>query len=528
MVANGRMEKKPSTDKIPTTATLDEAMLEAGLGLYNIAHMLMSGVILMGVIMQTVNLAYVIPAAQCDLNLSIETKGWLAATPFTSMILTSHMWGYLADTRGRRPVMMVSMLVSVLFSILASFAPNLPVFAVLTFFSAVFMSGPSAVVYTYLGEFNNLEHRDKMVAFGASFVGIGTVLLPGVAWLILPQEFAWPISWLGIVYRPWRLLVAAAALPYTLGAVLLFLAPESPKFLYAQGKYDECLATVKHIYGVNKWIDPETFPIKTLVVDPSAVTASSGKGITAVLSSMWDQTAPLFKGKLLKWTCLTCFVQYGIFSAANGFYVWFPSILNSLANHNGAKDARICEILDASQKAAANATDVVCDDTMNTETFERSIYIGLVFCSMYIVVGFIVDFVGKKLILLTILGVSGLCGIITHLASNQQTAVVLFAVFQMSGACIGIMNAMAVELFPTRYRAMAICLSMMMGRVGSVVGSNLIGVFMRVNCGISFYLFGGLLLACCAVCLTLPGKKTRVRHTKKSVAPAQNETHEPV
>ncbi|CAH2216204.1 jg3637, partial [Pararge aegeria aegeria] len=40
------------------------------------------------------------------------------------------------------------------------------------------MSGPSAVVYTYLGEFTNLRHRDKMVAFGSSFVGIGTVVLP--------------------------------------------------------------------------------------------------------------------------------------------------------------------------------------------------------------------------------------------------------------------------------------------------------------------------------------------------------------
>lgn len=40
------------------------------------------------------------------------------------------------------------------------------------------MSGSSAVVYTYLGEFNNLRHRDKMVAFGSSFVGIGTVILP--------------------------------------------------------------------------------------------------------------------------------------------------------------------------------------------------------------------------------------------------------------------------------------------------------------------------------------------------------------
>lgn len=89
---------------------------------------------------------------------------------------------------------------------------------------------------------------------------------------------------------------------------------------------------------------------------------------------------------------------------------------------------------------------------MNTATFERSIYIGLVFCSMYLIVGFLVDIIGKKIILITVLAVTGMCGIGAHLAYNQQLAVVLFAVFQMSGACIGLMNAVSVELFPTKYR----------------------------------------------------------------------------
>lgn len=44
------------------------------------------------------------------------------------------------------------------------------------------------------------------------------------------------------------------------------------------------------------------------------------------------------------------------------------------------------------------------------------------------------------------------------------------------------------------YRAMAICLIMMLGRVGSMVGSNLIGVFLEVNCGAGFYLFGGIIV----------------------------------
>lgn len=89
---------------------------------------------------------------------------------------------------------------------------------------------------------------------------------------------------------------------------------------------------------------------------------------------------------------------------------------------------------------------------MNTETFERSIYIGLVFSSMYIIVGFLVDFVGKKPILVVILSVTGMCGIGAHLVPNSQVGVILFAIFQMSGACIGLMTAVAVELFPTKYR----------------------------------------------------------------------------
>ncbi|XP_013137719.1 PREDICTED: synaptic vesicle glycoprotein 2C-like [Papilio polytes] len=511
--------------KAELTVTLDEAMTLTGFGVYNISHMLLSGLILMGVILQNLALGYVLPAAQCDLHLSLQQRGWLAAIPFLAVILTSYFWGWLADTRGRRPVMLFSMVVSVVMSTLASFAPDIISFAVLEFLSAIFMSGSTAVVYTYLGEFNNLRHRDKMVAFGSSFVGIGTVVLPGISWLILPHDFALPIPFLGIAYRSWRLLIVACAVPYFISSILLIFAPESPKFLYSSGQYDKCLKVLKSIYAINKWMPADNYPVKALVTD-----THSGKcepAPVSVLKSMRDQTAPLFRPPLLPWTTLACFVQFGIFATTNGFYVWFPTILNSLANH-GATDMRICDILDASKASVLNETVVICDDTMNTATFERSIYIGLVFCSMYLIVGFVVDLVGKKMILVSVLSVTGVCGIGANLAANQHFAVVLFAIFQMSGACIGLMNAVNVELFPTKYRAMAICLSMMMGRVGSMVGSNLIGLFLETNCGASFYLFGGIIIVCAVLCLTLPNKKREISAKKQTEEPAQNETHEPV
>lgn len=56
---------------------------------------------------------------------------------FLAIILTSYFWGWLADTQGRRPVMLFSMLVSAIFSVLTSFSPNLASFAVLQFISSV-------------------------------------------------------------------------------------------------------------------------------------------------------------------------------------------------------------------------------------------------------------------------------------------------------------------------------------------------------------------------------------------------------
>ncbi|CAH2085865.1 unnamed protein product [Euphydryas editha] len=489
--------------------------------------MLLSGFILMGVIMQSMVMGYVMPAAQCDLNLNLTQRGWLSAIPFIAIIITSYFWGWIADTRGRRFVMLFSMIISAVFSALASFAPEIYSFAVLSFISSIFMSGPSAVVYTFLGEFTNIRHRDKIVAFGSSFVGIGTLVLPAISWLILPLEFTYPIEFLGINYRPWRLLLVACALPFIIGTVFLMLAPESPKFLCASGKFEECLAVLRKMYTINRRLPEDTYPVKALIPEAHSCKANENTGIAAILFSMKEQTTPLFKLPLLPWTCLTCFVQFGIFATTNGFFIWSPTILNSLISHEG-NQTRICDVMDAVHaQVSANSTQVVCNDVINTTTFELSIYLGLVFCSMYIIVGFLVDFMGKKLILVVLLAGTGLSGIGAHLAYNQHLAIVLFAVLMMSGACIGLMNAVTVELFPTKYRAMAVCLSMMMGRVGSMTGSNLVGLFLATNCGVSFYLFAGIIILCSLSCLFLPGKNKGPIVTKPTDEETRNEAQEP-
>lgn len=51
---------------------------------------------------------------------------------------------------------------------------------------------------------------------------------------------------------------------------------------------------------------------------------------------------------------------------------------------------------------------------------------------------------------------------------------------------------------------MAICVSLMMGRIGSVVGTNIVGAFLATNCEETFYVSCIALMACAILVLFLP------------------------
>lgn len=48
------------------------------------------------------------------------------------------------------------------------------------------------------------------------------------------------------------------------------------------------------------------------------------------------------------------------------------------------------------------------------------------------------------------------------------------------------------------------CVSLMMGRIGSVVGTNIVGVLVANNCESTFYIAGFAMLSCAVLILFLP------------------------
>lgn len=61
-----------------------------------------------GAVMETINMAYVLPAAKCDLNITMWEQGFLLSMSFYGCVLTAFFWGYLSDIWGRKKVLLLA------------------------------------------------------------------------------------------------------------------------------------------------------------------------------------------------------------------------------------------------------------------------------------------------------------------------------------------------------------------------------------------------------------------------------------
>lgn len=98
------------------------------------------------------------------------------------------------------------------------------------------------------------------------------------------------------------------------------------------------------------------------------------------------------------------------------------------------------------------------------------------------------------------------CGVagIASVFSTVELAIILYVILLCCGLTIAVVNAATVDLYPTNLRAMAICLSLMSGRAGSVVGSYIVGIFIENNCNATFIGSGTSLIACGILSFFIP------------------------
>lgn len=89
------------------------------------------------VILESVGISFALPVVACDLALSYQQQGILGAICFLGIIVSSHFWGLLADTKGRKRTMMPALLSGFVVTFISSFSVNFNMMVVLRFLNGV-------------------------------------------------------------------------------------------------------------------------------------------------------------------------------------------------------------------------------------------------------------------------------------------------------------------------------------------------------------------------------------------------------
>lgn len=92
--------------------------------------------------------------------------------------------------------------------------------------------------------------------------------------------------------------------------------------------------------------------------------------------------------------------------------------------------------------------------------------------------------------------ICGLSGIATILINIPEVSLYFYLTFICCGIASNVLGSVTVDIYPTRMRGMAICISLMMGRIGCVFGVNFIGGLLTSYCESSFFTCSVILLLC--------------------------------
>lgn len=101
--------------------------------------------------------------------------------------------------------------------------------------------------------------------------------------------------------------------------------------------------------------------------------------------------------------------------------------------------------------------------------------------------------------IVVLLAACGIAGIAAVFVDVPLLAIYLYVILLTSGLAVTVVNASTVDLYPTSLRAMAVCVSLMMGRVGSVTGTNFVGLLLDDYCEVVFCSTGLILISRCFV-----------------------------
>ncbi|XP_076672648.1 synaptic vesicle glycoprotein 2C [Andrena cerasifolii] len=509
------------------TADFEKAIKLCGYGRFQYGFLFLCGSMFLCVGCQNGINAYILPSAECDLKLTSEQKGLLNVSFLVGGVISALLWGVFADAYGRRYILLLTLMCDSILSFGGSLSQSFKVLLLFRGLSGFFIGAPGSLVYTYLGEFHAERQRVKAICYVGFFWTISWLILPGLAWIIIPLPIS--LQFNGMMFNSWRLFLAVIGVPTLLVTVLATRYPESPKFLASQGRTEEALAILRKIYAINTGRNEDEYPVKILLCDDTA-NINSGKRnfsasgvLTELLKNIWQQMRSLASPPLLKYALLCWTIYFANMFGYYGFGLWLPELFNRFETYHNLHPNRtvsVCRLMRetklqnaiaSSQKFLIDSSSVVkeCNPNMDEMVFINSLTINA-FCLLgNIASGYLANRVGRRTIPVTTMLLAGVCGFGIYFVRSSLQILMVTCVFSLTIVTANfVIGSVVVDIFPTHVGAVAICMMTFFGRLGAIASNLVFGMLLDINCGVPIFLVGSVVIVGGLLALVLPRKKS--------------------
>jgi MFS transporter, putative metabolite:H+ symporter len=358
--------------------------------------------------------AYVAPALEKHLHLTVDSIAFITSASFLGMFLGAVGGGRFSDAVGRRRALLISVAFFSATSLLNAVMTTVPTLALARFLTGIGLSAMTCSATTYMCEVMPARLRGRMQSAVMSIGLVGIPVMSFTARAIIP---------LGAGAWRWVFVLGALGM---LALPLIARLPESPRWLQQQGEDDRAAVEVDRIERATIADTGSLSPL-SLVSDPGPVGVRTGY-------------RALFRRRVGRRTLMLAvvwiFQTLGLF----GFVAWVPTLL------------------------AAHGFDLVHSLTFSALTTLGAVPGALLAWPLS-------DRFGRKTPIAVIATAIAACGLAYGLTFDPVAIVVFgFLVNALIQTFAALLFAYTPELFPTEHRNSGTGLVYGVGRLANILG----------------------------------------------------------
>ncbi len=371
----------------------------------------------------TASAGFIAPAIRKQWTLSALQLAPIFGSGLFGLMIGALLFGPLADRFGRKPILCLSVAFFGVMCLWSAYATSLRELILLRFLTGLGLGGAMPTAITMTSEFGPEKQRSLLVT--SMFCGF---TLGGASGGLVTSQILPLHGWQGV-------LLFGGAMPLALVPVLIWLLPESVRFLALSGRKQEQVARTLRRIAPQEVLDHTTFTVLENKIKGSPVRNLFSRDLMIGTVCLW----------------LTFFMSLLVYYLLTS---WLPTVINNTGIPLGMT-ALVAAVLPLGSTVGAVLIGRLMDRHSPC----------LVLASAYVIAAAFILLIGVA----------------------SSLPMLVFAVF---GAGLGTggsqtgANALAAAYYPTSNRVTGVSWALGIGRVGSIVGSMVGGVLLAMHLGL--------------------------------------------